>query len=125
LVQLDVKLILTGTGDTRYRTELAAKLLEAGGRTDVPLGVGHHFGRMPDEHRHQNPWLKNYDIARYPGVVHEDGIGAMIDIVMTSETPVTVIAIGPVPNLAKALEREPRIAARCRFVGMHGSFYKG
>jgi inosine-uridine nucleoside N-ribohydrolase len=30
-----------------------------------------------------------------------------------------------VPNIARALEREPRIAGKCRFVGMHGSFRVG
>ena len=33
----------------------------------------------------------------------------------------TLISIGPLPNIAAALEREPKIAARTRFVGMHGS----
>ncbi|MCZ7640369.1 MAG: nucleoside hydrolase [Verrucomicrobia bacterium] len=36
-----------------------------------------------------------------------------------------MIAIGPLPNVAAALTREPRIAARARFVGMHGSVRRG
>jgi inosine-uridine nucleoside N-ribohydrolase len=40
---------------------------------------------------------------------------------MTSPEPVTLICIGPVPNIAAALRREPRIAHQARFVGMHGS----
>ena len=50
---------------------------------------------------------------------------AMIDFVMSSSEPVTVIAIGVVTNLAKALEIEPRIVDKVRFVGMHGSIYVG
>jgi inosine-uridine nucleoside N-ribohydrolase len=38
---------------------------------------------------------------------------------------VTLIAIGPVPNIAEALRREPRIAQKARFVGMHGSVRMG
>jgi inosine-uridine nucleoside N-ribohydrolase len=38
---------------------------------------------------------------------------------------VTLIAIGPLTNVAAALQREPRIAQRARFVGMHGSLHRG
>ncbi len=44
---------------------------------------------------------------------------------MTSPEPVTLVCIGPVPNVAAALAREPRIAERARFVGMHGSIRRG
>ena len=33
---LDLKLVLTDTGDTHYRAAVAAKFLEAAGRSDVP-----------------------------------------------------------------------------------------
>ncbi|HEY5551287.1 MAG TPA: nucleoside hydrolase [Opitutaceae bacterium] len=122
---LDLKLVLTDTGEAGYRAALAAKFLEAAGRTDVDVGLGRDFGPMNDADRLQGPWLKGYDIANYPGTVHEDGVEALIDFVMTSTETVTVIAVGPVPTLAAALEREPRIAAKCRFVGMHGSFDVG
>ena len=44
---------------------------------------------------------------------------------MQADEPVTLIAIGPVPNLAAALQREPAIAKRARLVGMHGSVRRG
>jgi inosine-uridine nucleoside N-ribohydrolase len=37
----------------------------------------------------------------------------------------TLIAVGPLPNVAAALQREPRIAEKARFVGMHGSVRLG
>lgn len=40
---------------------------------------------------------------------------------MRSPQPVTLICIGPAPNIAAALKREPRIAQHARFVGMDGS----
>jgi len=75
--------------------------------------------------RNLDPWARGYDLGKYPGGVREDGIGALIDTVMQSPEPVTIIAIGAVPNLADALSREPRIAAKCHFVGMQGSFDLG
>ena len=44
---------------------------------------------------------------------------------MKSPQVVTLICIGPVPNIAAALKREPRITEQARFVGMHGSVRVG
>ena len=44
---------------------------------------------------------------------------------MKSPQRVTIIAVGPLPNVAAALQREPRIAEKADFIGMHGSIYKG
>jgi inosine-uridine nucleoside N-ribohydrolase len=49
----------------------------------------------------------------------------MIRIIEESPVPVTIIAIAPSANLAAALARAPGIAARCRLVGMFGSFAVG
>lgn len=123
--ELDLKLVVTATGDTRYRAALTAKFLEAAGRSDIPVGIGQDQGPMGDDRRNMAPWLAGYDLTKYPGVVRADGVGALIEFVMNSSETVTIIAIGPVPNLALALQREPRIAGKCRLVGMHGSFDVG
>jgi inosine-uridine nucleoside N-ribohydrolase len=38
---------------------------------------------------------------------------------------VTLICLGPVPNIAEALRRDPSIASNAKLVGMYGSIYKG
>jgi inosine-uridine nucleoside N-ribohydrolase len=120
--ELDLKLVVTDTGNTTYRARVAAKMLEVGGRADVPVGVG---TRLADETGPQEPWLAGYELSDYPGVVHPDGVGALIETIVRSPDPITLICIGPVPNVAAALEREPGIAERARFVGMHGSVRLG
>lgn len=121
--ELDVKLIVSDTGDTTYRAKLIAKTLEVAGRTDIPVGIGKTF-----EHHgpyRQGPWVEDYDLADYPGIVFEDGVRAIIETIMSSDETTTLICVGPVPNIGEALKREPRIADKARFVGMHGSVYKG
>jgi inosine-uridine nucleoside N-ribohydrolase len=120
--ELDLKLVLTDYGDTLYRARLTAKLLEAAQRTDVPVGVG---VRQWAKDGAQADWLGDYALSRYPGRVFEDGVQALIDTVMGSPEPMTLIAIGPAPTLHAALEREPRIAAKLRLVGMYGSLREG
>jgi len=117
--ELDLKLAVGGCGKAQYRARLLAKFLQAAGRSDVAVGVG-----MDDEPRgggRQDGWLKDYDLKSYPGKVFQDGVNALVDQIMNSPEPITVIAIGPVGNLAEALKREPRIAQKARFVGMFGS----
>jgi len=120
--ELDLKLVVTDTGDTPYRARVAARLLETAGRTDVPVAVGI---RQSDNAGPQAGWVERYSLDDYPGAIFEDGVDALIDTIMGSPEPVTLIAIGPVPNIAAALAREPRIATRARFVGMHGSVRVG
>jgi len=91
---------------------------EVAGRTDVPVGVGVSQG---SESGPQAPWIEGYELSAYPGEVHADGVRAIIRTAMDSPQPVTLVCIGPMPNIREALRREPGIAARMKFVGMHGS----
>ncbi len=120
--ELEVKLITTAVGNTTYRAKLVARLLEIAGRTDVPVGVGIH---EDDAVGSQGPWVADYDLSTYPGTIKADGVDALIRTIMASPEPVTLISIGPLPNIAEALRREPRIAEHVNFVGMHGSVRKG
>ena len=118
--EFDVKLITTAVGDTTARTKVVAKILQIAGRTDIPIGTGVAIGDMKKGHK-QDAWVKDFDLSKYPGKIYPDGVQAMIDTIMNSPEPITLIAIGPLPNVAAALEREPNIAKKARFVGMHGS----
>ena len=120
--ELDVKLVVTDFGNTVQRAKLVARVLELAGRTDIPIGIGI---KENDDPGPQAEWVKDYDLAKYPGRVLKDGVQALIDTVMASPEPMTLIAIGPPPNLKAALEREPRIAGKLRLAGMYGSIHLG
>ena len=121
--ELDLKLVVGDYGRAQYRAKLLARLLERAGRSDVPVGIG--LDREPRGNGRQAAWVKDYDVKQYPGKIHADGVQALIDTIMKSPQPVTLICIGPLPNIAEALKREPRIAQKARFVGMHGSVRLG
>jgi len=120
--ELDVKLITTDTGDTKYRAKIVAKLLEIAGRTDIPIGIGIPWPEAPSS---QALWVQGYNLASYPGTIRENGVEAIVETIMGSPELITLVCIGPVPNIKAALEREPRIAERARFVGMQGSLWRG
>jgi inosine-uridine nucleoside N-ribohydrolase len=120
--QFDVRLVVADWDKDLYRAKIIAKLLEVAGRTEIPVGIGND---RTDKKGRQSEWLGDYDLAKYPGKVHEDGVGAIIQTIKTSPEPVSLICTGPVPNIGLALKRDGEIARRARFVGMHGSVRRG
>ncbi len=119
---LDLRLAVGDFGNALYRARLLARLLELTGKTDIPIGIGLGLEDKPGQ---QSSWLGDYQLADYPGAVYADGVQAIIDTIKASPEPVTLLCLGPVPNIAEALRRDPSIAANARFVGMYGSIYKG
>jgi len=119
--ELDIKLVVSDTGNTTYRAKIIAKMLTAAGRTEIPVGIGIS---QSSETGPQQEWVETYQLSSYEGTVHQDGVKAIIDTIIDSPEPVTLVCIGPVPNVAAALEKEPRIAEKARFVGMHGCLRK-
>jgi inosine-uridine nucleoside N-ribohydrolase len=120
--ELDVKLLVADAGNTTYRARLMAKMMEAFNRRDMPIGIGVMNGDGPGN---QSKWLGDYQLSQYDGPIHKDGVQSMIDTIHASADPVTVVAIGGVPTVAEALRRDPTIVQNARFVGMHGSIYRG
>ena len=120
--ELDCKLVTTAVGNTEAKAKVVAKFLDKVGHANIPVGVG--IKQHDGTHRHTD-WAKDYDLSSYSGGAYKDGVGRLIDVVMKSPQRVTIIAVGPLPNIGAALQREPRIAEKADFIGMHGSIYKG
>jgi len=120
--EFDVKLVTTAVGNTPSKAKVVAKFLEIAGRTDIPIGIG---VKQHDGSHRQDAWAKDYKLSSYPGKIYEDGVKALIDTVMNSRRKIKIIAVGPLPNIGAALDREPRIAEKAQFVGMHGSVRLG
>ncbi len=117
--ELNLRLVATEYGKAQYRAKLLAKFLQTTGHAQVPVAVGPEA--EPRGEGGQAAWVKDYDLDSYPGKVYANGVQAIIDTIMHSKDPVTLICIGPMPNVAAAFAQEPRIAKHARFVGMDGS----
>ena len=120
--QFDLKLAVGDYGNAIYRTRLLAKLLELTGRSDVPIGIGVD---QTDESGNQSDWLGDYRLEDYSGTIYHDGVQALIDTIHNAPEPITLLCLGPVPNIAEALQRDRSIADKARIVGMYGSVYEG
>ena len=120
--EFDLKLVTTTHGKAVYRAKLIARLFEVAGRTDIPIGLG--AGGLDGTGR-QQPWVEDYDLKKYPGKIHEDGVQALVNAVIEAPQPIRIISIGPSTTVASALERRPDVASRAIFVGMQGALRKG
>ena len=121
--RVDVKLVVGDQGKPLYRARLFAKFLEFTGHADVPIGIG--IGDRNSDMGPQAEWIEDYELDRYPGIIYQDGVQAIIDTILQAEEPITLLCVGPLPNIAEALRREPTIARKARFVGMQGSIRLG
>jgi inosine-uridine nucleoside N-ribohydrolase len=127
----DLRLIVTGGfGHHQTRALVTAKFLTVCGCPGIPIGLGcqeevevenKYFGQPLS----QGAWAADFDLSSYGGSVKKDGVQLLIDTVLGSDGPLTLISIGPCGNIAEALRREPRIASKLHFVGMHGSIRQG
>lgn len=113
--ELDIRLVTTVSGDPRYRAHVATGLL-AGSGIPVATGLGGGRGVPPGR-----PQAALAAIGASEAVV-DDGLGALVD---ACREPITIIALGPLTNLAAALVRDPSITERARVVAMLGSVRVG
>ncbi len=116
--ELELKLVVTASDDTPTKARLLAKALETMGHGGVPIGIGK---KTSDRELNQTTWIGDYDLAAYPGKVHEDGVGQLIAEVKAASAPITIIVLGPQTNIAEALARDASIARNARIVCMAGS----
>ena len=120
---LDVKLIVTCTDDTTARAKVAAKLLTLFGRDDIPIGIG-----VPNSNKTRHAlfdWAMDFNLSSYKGGVYVDGVEKMAEVIMSSESVVDIIAIGPMTNFPLLLSKYPAVVKNARVRAMAGSIYKG
>lgn len=104
--------------NTRMRAGLAKRLLEVYGREDIPVhqGIGMPYINKVDLNEEPNQYEAVGD-DRF--TEQGNAVDFIIETVMKTDD-VTLIPVGPLTNIAAALEKEPAIAKRARVVLMGG-----
>ena len=122
--ELDLRLVVTDYGNTVYRAKLVAKLLEVAGanrRADR-----RRRSSSGDKEGAQAEWVRGYDLASYPGRVHEDGVQALDRHGDGVEGADDAHRDRPaVPTSRRRSSASRGIASRLRLAGMFGSIHRG
>jgi purine nucleosidase len=107
--------------DTPARAKVACKLLYRAGRTDVPVAVGRKTPTPDNRVDHQFFWAE--DFQAYKPIV-KSAADFIVDTIKKHPREVTLIAVGPLQNVADALRKEPNLGKYVkRVVLMSGNVY--
>jgi purine nucleosidase len=112
--------VTVADGNTPARAKLACKLLHRVGRTDVPVAVGRET-TPPEGIDYQFAWAEDF-VATSP--IAKSAADFIVDTVKQHPGEVTIVAVGPLENVADALRKEPALPRLVkRLVLMGGSIY--
>jgi purine nucleosidase len=122
--ELDVRGVTTVIDDVESKTKLAWKEMTLLGRRDIPLAMGASeplLDPMVQSKPKQFEALTKADTI--PDAARRSAVSLIVETLMNSREPITIVAIGPLTNIALALKTEPRIKQRlARIVLMGGAF---
>jgi inosine-uridine nucleoside N-ribohydrolase len=105
-------------GNTPARAKVACKLLHVVGRDDVPVAVGRQTP-PPNQFDYQFSWAEDFT-AKQP--VATPAADFIVDTLRKHPGEITLIAVGPLQNVADALRKEPKLGQLAkRIVLMSGS----
>ncbi|MCZ2807002.1 nucleoside hydrolase [Modestobacter sp. VKM Ac-2983] len=132
--EVDLQLVTTVHGNVGLAetTENALRVLHLAGRSDVPVAAGARTSLVFPQpqragHVHGEAGLGGVVLPPSPAAVDpRPAVVALAELLLASEQPVTVAAIGPLTNIALLIGVYPEAAARIgRLVVMGGSATRG
>lgn len=116
--EVDLAGVTISDGDTAARARVAAKLLHRTGHAAVPLAVG-RATPPPDSVDYQFTWAEDFTAVK---PVTASAADFIVETLRKSPGEITLVAVGPLQNIADALRKEPKLGALAkRIVLMSGS----
>jgi inosine-uridine nucleoside N-ribohydrolase len=106
-------------GNTPARARIACKLLHLTGRDDIPVAVGRQTGHGRD---YQFAWAEDFTALK---PITQPAADFLVETIRKHPGEVTLLAVGPLQNVADALRREPNLGKLVkRVVLMSGNIYR-
>ena len=105
-------------GNTPGRAKIACKMLHLAGRDDIPVAVGRQTNSRAD---YQFSWAEDFEATK---PITQPAADFIVETVKRHPGEVTLIAVGPLQNIADALRKEPDLGKYVkRVVLMSGCVY--
>ena len=118
--ELDLLGVTTVSGDTHARARLAAKLLWESGLRRVPVVAGEPGRPLPIE---QTRWADDF---KSPQLRPGSAVDFLDATLRRRPGKTTIVAIGPLTNIAALLQKDPAIARKIdQLIMMGGSVHHG
>ena len=129
---VDVRAItVTGTGEAHCEpgVENALGLVAVSGHVDIPIACGRETP-LAGNHVFPAEWREGADkaygrpIAAGSEASELSAPDLIIDILRSSDEPVTIVAVGPLTNIAEVIQKEPGIIADIKEIYIMGGAVK-
>ncbi|MGX9522533.1 nucleoside hydrolase [Vibrio mediterranei] len=121
--EVNLKAVTTVIDNTEARARIAKRLLHDFGQSEVPVFAGEStpLSSASRQTRHAPPQYlaKLMDNMSISG---SDGVASLADLI-TAEDDVEILAIGPLTNIARLIERFPETLARIKCLHIMGGCY--
>jgi len=121
--ELKIEAVTTVYGDTILRARIAARLMQLAGREDIPVYPGIN---LPLLRKRPVVWF-GHEGEGVPGLQGElpslrngRAVEAIVSTIIANPGEITVVAIGPLTNLAAAIVVEPSVAERVKRIIIMG-----
>lgn len=118
--EIDILGVVMDYGNTPKRAQIACRMLYETGRENIPVVIGRKTG---DNYSNQFYWGEGFDKVQ---PVKQSGADFIIEQLKKYPNEVILITVGPVPNMADILDKDPGALKLAKHVySMFGSFYMG
>ena len=123
--ELDVRAVTTVIDDVESKTRLASKMLGIFNRRDIALAMG---ATEPLLDPVMATSSKEFEVLTrndtIPDSARRRAVDLIVDTLLQSRQKITVVAIGPLTNIALALKADPRLKNNIeRIVIMGGAYF--
>jgi len=122
--ELDVRAVTTVIDDVESKTRLAWKLLSIYNRRDIALAMG---ASEPLLDPTTSVPSKEFEVLTrndvIPDAARKRAADLMIDTLLQSRGKITIVAIGPMTNIALALKTDPRVKNNIERIVIMGGAY--
>jgi pyrimidine-specific ribonucleoside hydrolase len=121
---LAVTMPSTGEADCSPGAVTTRAVLEAAGRGDVPIGCGGE--PLDGTNEWPSAWRESADALAEtvaPGAdepTYDDAESVLAETLASADTPVTIVALGPLTNIAAVLQTDPSLADRIEQIVVMG-----
>lgn len=120
--EIQIEGVTTVYGNVELRARMAKKMLQYGGHPEVRVYAGLNKTLLDN----REIWMAGHEgdglLAEDDELQYEDlhAVDFIIDTVMSNPGEITLVAIGPLTNIAACLIREPRIAQNVKEIVIMG-----
>ena len=122
--ELDVRAVTTVIDDVESKTRLAWKMLGVYNRRDIPLAMG---APEPLLDPMTSVPSKEFDVLTrndaIPDAARKRAADLIIETLLQARGKITIVAIGPMTNIALALKTDPRIKNNIERIVIMGGAY--